>query len=218
MDILVGIHIASDWNDGGFNCARLSLDDKAIKHIFKLAGRAKQGQTITEYDYTPELGTTTLNLENDQGGQYRDMATPELGTTTLNLENDVPVLASLLVLRTFTAPANDSPTAPRIDVCQLHVDSTDFWFEGRFKHTDVVWETRMIPLSFLPQEFRPAARQSGRLPDLNMTTQKMNDIHVKIAQGMSQGLNAHEIDRTFQRHVTKAQLIQCMIELIERSH
>jgi hypothetical protein len=49
-----------------------------------------------------------------------------------------------------------------------------------------------------------------------MTTAEMNAIHEKIAQGIAHGLNAREIDRTFQRHVTKAQLIRCMIELIER--
>jgi hypothetical protein len=205
MDILVGIHIASDWNDGKFNCARISLDDKAIKHIFKLARLANKGRSITEFDYTPELGTTELNLESDHGGQYRDIS-------------DMTKVSRKVYQRTFTAPADDSNDAPRIDVCQLHVDSTDFWFEGRFKHTDVIWETRMIPLSFLPQQLRPAARQVQSGKDLNMTTQEMKAIHEKIAQGIARGLNAHEIDRTFQRHVTKVQLIRCMIELIERSH
>jgi hypothetical protein len=206
MDILVGIYIGSDWNDGGFNCARLSLDDKAIKHIFRLARQACKGQTatnlgsqtITEFDYTPELGTTELDLENDiKSCQYRDI-------TGLS---DV-----------FKAPADDSNDAPRIDVCQIHVDKDDFWFEGRFKHTDVVWETRMIPLSFLPQDLRPAPRkiQSGNLPDLEMTAEQMNAVHEKIAQGIARGLNAREIEATFQRHVTKAQLVRCMIELIER--
>jgi hypothetical protein len=207
MNILVGIHIGSDWNDGGFNCARLSLDDKAIKHIFRLARQAKNGQTVTEFDYTPELGTTELDLESDRkNGQYRDISQYD----SLRLIQD----------NTFKAPADDSNDAPRIDVCQLHVDKDDFWWEGRFKHTDVVWETRMIPLSFLPQELRPAPRpvQSGSTPkaDLNMTTEEMNAIHERIAQGISNGLNAREIEATFQRHVTKAQLIRCMIELIER--
>jgi hypothetical protein len=211
MNILVGIHIGSDWNDGGFNCARLRLDEKAIRHIFKFAGKAKQGQTITEFDYTPELGTTKLNLESDQGGQYRDMA-------KLSVEESPEVPQPNPSV--FVIPTDDKGDAPRIDVSELHVDSTDFWFEGRFKHTDVVWETRMIPLSFLPQEFRPAARQvqSGKLPDLNMTAEEMNAIHEKIAQGISHGLNAREIETTFNRHITKAQLIRCMIELIERSH
>jgi hypothetical protein len=200
MDILVGIHIGSDWNDGGFNCARLSLDDKAIKHIFTLAGKAKKGY-IAEFDYTPELGTTQVDLSVDD--PYRNIA--DLPSTMG--DNEV-----------FKTPAEDSNDAPRIDISELHVDKDDFWFEGVFKHTDVHWETRMIPLSFLPQELRPEARkvQSGNTTDLNMTTEEMNAIHEKIAQGVSNGLNAREIEATFQRHVTKAQLIRCMIELIER--
>jgi len=206
MDILVGIHIGSDFNDGGINCAKISLDDKAIKHIFKLARRAKPGQIIQETDYTPELGITELDLENDE--RYRDLANLSKKEDLANLSEEVSV---------FAVPTD----APRVDCVQLCVDENDFWFEGMFKHTDVHWETRMIPLSFLPQHLRPVARQaqSGKhLPDLNMTADQMNAIHEKIAQGIAQGLNAREIEATFQKHVTKAQFIRCMIELIERSH
>ena len=198
MDILVEIHIGSDWDGGGFNCARLSLGDKAIKNILKLAKRARNGQTIQEFDYTPELGITDLDIENRH---YLDIA---------KLSEEDPQQA------VFMAPDANSSDAPRVDVVQLNVDSTSFWFEGRFKHTDLHWETRMIPLEFLPQP----AKQSGKATaaDLDMTAEEMNAIHEKIAKGIAHGLNAREIEATFNRHVTKAQLVRCMIELIERSH
>jgi hypothetical protein len=199
MDILVGIHIGSDWNDGGFNCAKLSLDDKAIKHIFRLARQAKKGQTITQFDYTPELGTTELDLERDF--QYRDLA------KLSEAESQQTV---------FTAPADDSSDAPRIDVSELHVDNDDFRFEGRFKGTDVVWETRMIPLSFLPQELRPAARQvqSGRKEYKPMIPAETNALTERIAQGIAHGLNAREIVSSFNRHVTLEQLVLCIHDLL----
>ena len=50
-----------------------------------------------------------------------------------------------------------------------------------------------------------------------MTVEQMNAIHEKIAQGANHGLNAHEIEATFNRHVTKAQLIRCIVELIQRN-
>jgi hypothetical protein len=107
----------------------------------------------------------------------------------------------------------------RSELVMLHVDGTDFWWEGVFKHTDVHWETRMIPLSFLPQPTAAAKKvQSGSLPDLNMTAEQMNAIHEKIAAGMNHGLNAREIERTFNQHITKAQLVRIIMELIERNH
>ena len=107
----------------------------------------------------------------------------------------------------------------RIDVSQLNVDEHDFWWEGYFKHTDIRWTTNLIPLDFLPQKLRPQSGKSQTAkPDLEMTAEQMNAIHEKIAAGIAAGLNAREIEATFQRHVTKAQLIRCMMELLERNH
>jgi hypothetical protein len=204
MDILVGIHIAGDFIGGEYTCAKISLNDTDIKHIFQLSRKSKNHQTISEYGHygSCELGDSDLDLEQPDRF-YLDIA-------QLSDEESQQVVF---------ATVEDGAKA---DVVQLCVDEEDFWFEGQFKHTDVRWETRMIPLSFLPQQLRPAARQvqSGSAPkaDLNMTAEQMNAIHEKIARGVSHGLNAREIEATFQRHVTKAQLIRCMIELIERSH
>jgi hypothetical protein len=189
MIILVGLHIGSDWNDAGINSALITLDNKAIKHILKLAKRAKDGQTVLEYDYTPELGTSQVDLQNESS--YRDVAV----LSAMMGDNEV-----------FTSKQSDDNDDPiRTECVQLHVDKTDFWWEGLFKHTDVHWETRMIPLSFLPQDLKPVEKD-------------MNAIHEKIAAGMNSGLNAREIEATFHRHVTKAQLIRCLCELIERRY
>jgi len=217
MDILVGVHIAGDW-DPGINAAKISLDDASIKRILKLSRRVRTGEILTAFDSTPELGTSDLNLDCDNGSQYRDIA---------KLSDEETQQA------VFEARVNEG----RSEIVTLYVDGTDFWWGGVFKHTNVPWETRMIPLSFLPvtkaqikalQNASPfeadrtgylsGMLQSGSLPDLNMTAEEMNAIHEKIAQGMSHGLNAREIDRTFQRHVTKAQLIRLLMEHIERNH
>ena len=94
---------------------------------------------------------------------------------------------------------------------------TDFWWEGYFKHTSVSWETSQIPLSFLPQSLnvKPTPKKKS---DLNMTAEQMNAIHNKIASGMNHGLNAREIVDTLNKDTTKAQLVRCIWELIERSN
>jgi hypothetical protein len=198
MNLLAGIHIGSDWNDAGINAVQINLDDNAIKHILKLAKRVKEGQTVVEYDYSPELGTSQVDLQNEC--PYCNIA----DLSSMMGDNEV-----------FTSKQSDNNKDPiRTECVQIHIDSTDFWWEGMFKHTDISWETRMIPLSFLPQDLKPASKPKA---DLNMTSQKINDIKVKIAAGMSQGLNVREIDDTFQRHVTRAQLIRVIWDLIENN-
>lgn len=192
MNILVGIHVSGDYNPG-IKAAQITLDDPLISEIFKLSKRAKRGQIISAYDSTPVLGTSDIDLEN----------------------NPVKDIADLSAMMGDTEIFCGSKEG-RSELVMLFVDGEDFWWEGVFKHTNTHWETRMIPLSFLPQ---PVVKvESGSLPDLNMTPEQMNAIHEKIARGISHGLNAREIEATFQRHVTKAQLIRCMMELIERSH
>jgi hypothetical protein len=197
MDILVGIHCGSDFNE--VNAAKVSLDETLINRIHILSRRAGTG-TISEFCNVPELGMSDLDLENS----------PPM---------DMSKITEISSKAMFEAKED-----VRTEIVELHVDKTDFWWEGVYKHTDIHWETRMIPLSILP---KPTAKkvESGShdqlirlasIPDLNMTVEQMNAIHEKIAQGMNHGLNAREIDRTFNRHVTKAQLIRCIMELIER--
>ena len=198
MDLLVKVQVDGDYNSH-ITAAKISLDDAAIRHIQRAARDCRDGLNRSTFDSTPELGTSDLDMEND----------PIKNLATLTEEESIQAV--------FGQDAE-----VRTEVVELHIDKTDFWWEGVFKHTNVHWETKQIPVSLLPQitEPKPVARkiQSGDLPETLMTAEEMNAIHEKIARGVSHGLNALEIERTFQRHVTKAQLIRCMIELIERSH
>ena len=207
MNILVQVHINNDWDDSGVQCAKISLDEAGIKRIFRLAQKAGEQHTIQEFDYTPDFGTSELDLDN-MDGHYWDI--DKLAETNPLPEgvDQQKVFASLEDVR--------------IDVSQLNVDHHDFWWEGCFKHTDVRWTTNLIPLDFLPQEFRQSGSKATTPPaqsaDLNMTAEQMNAIHEKIAAGMAHGLNAREIVATFNKKVTLAQLVRVIMEHIERDH
>jgi hypothetical protein len=203
MDILVKVHVGGDYNSH-ITAAKVSLDEAAIKHIQRAARDcAKDGLNRSTWDNSPELGTSDLDLEINPIMDMASLADPKswgLGQVTL-FKRDEEI---------------------RTEIVELHFDSTDFWWEGVFKHTDTHWETAIIPVSLLPQltDPKPVPKtiESGSLPETLMTADEMNAIHEKIAQGMNHGLNAREIDATFQRHVTKAQLIRLLMEHIERNH
>ena len=195
-NILVRVH-----NDGlNVNAAKVELNDKDVLNIFQLSRIAGKNNTISDlWDYSPELGTTEINLE-----EY----TLNKGYTLpyRNL-NKLPKSESKLIA--FT-PEKDA----RIDCPQLYVNDTDFWWEGYFKHTNIKWDTSMIPLTFLKEKLnrKPKKQKS----DLFQTPEQMNAIHKKIAAGMNHGLNAQEIVDTFNRHITKAQLVRVIMEHIDR--
>jgi hypothetical protein len=191
MKIISALHIGNDFVN--LNAALIDLDVVVIKHIFKIAKKAKEGQTVSEFYNIPVLGTSELFDTDDSG--YFDMD---------------KLTASQKELEVFKECKEDDV---RSEVVELHVGTRDFYFEGVFKHTDTHWETRMIPLSILPQnlDVKPAPKKK---PDLNMTAERMNAIQEKIAKGMNSGLNAREIEDTFQGHVTKAELIRCIMETI----
>ena len=195
MKIISALHVDNDFVN--LNAALLDLDDKVINHIFQLSLKAKEGQTLSEFFNIPVLGTSDLFDEDD--GVYFDMDKLTSAQKKLNVFKE------------------GAPEDTRSDVVELHVDKHDFYFEGVFKHTDIHWETRIIPISLLPKVSNKYRPQVKKKPDLNMTPVQMNAIHEKIAQGINHGLNAREIEATFNRHVTKAQLIQCIVELIQRN-
>jgi hypothetical protein len=197
MELLVKVHVGGDYNSH-ITAAMVSPGDDAIRHIQRASRDCRDGLNRSTFDNTPDLGTSDLDLENDTVKNLATLTEEELQQTVFGKDEEV-----------------------RTEIVELHIDKTDFWWEGVFKHTNVHWETALIPVSLLPQlaEPKPMARiESGSLPDLNMTAEEMNAIHKKIAQGMNHGLNAREIDRTFQWHVTKAQLIKLLMEHIERNH
>ena len=206
MNILVQVHVNNDFDDSGIQCAKISLDEAGIKKIFRLAKKAGKDHTIQEFDYTPDFGTSELDLDNMEG-HYWDADILEEDYASAG----VTTLANLKI---FTQLED-----VRIDVAQLNVDQHDFWWEGVFKHTDIRWTTNLIPLDFLPQDLRQSgSKATTPAADLNMTAEQMNALHEKIASGMSHGLNAREIVTSFNKHVTMAQLVRVIMEHIDREH
>jgi hypothetical protein len=195
MNLLTGVHIQGDYNPG-INAARICLEDERIKGILKISKQARQGQIITAFDSTPDLGTSELDLEDQQVLDFDKLGKEDVGGPCQTV-------------------FKDCPNEGRSEIVQLNVDKTSFWWEGVFKHTDVRWETRLIPISLLPQQATPAPKKKS---DQTMTTEQMNALHEKIASGINHGLNAIEIVDTFQRRVTKAQLVRVIMELMERNH
>jgi hypothetical protein len=191
MDILVAVHVGEGCSGNGVNCALISLCDDSIKQLHKMAKRAG---SQSSNDYPPELGKTELELE-----EFREMTELKSSLSAMVGSNEI-----------FTALHD-----VRVECVQVHVDSTHFWWEGVFKHTDVHWETRMIPLSILPaiQSGKPA-----RQPQVSdsITETQINSVLEKVAQGMAHGLNSKEIEATFNRHITKAHLVQCISYLIQK--
>lgn len=191
-NILVRVH-----NDGlNVNAAKIELN---VLNIFQLSRKAGKNNTISEWDYSPELGTTEINLEDNTLNKGYTLPYRNL--------NKLPKSESKLVAFTLEKDA-------RIDCPQLFVNDTDFWWEGYFKHTNTKWDTSMIPLTFLKKKLN--RKPKNQKSDLNMTPEQMNAIHEKIACGMNHGLNAHEIVDTFNRHITKAQLVRVIVEHIYR--
>jgi hypothetical protein len=201
MKLLVKVRIANDYDDD-VNAALIELNDAAIRSIFKLSRKAGKHSTISNYDYSPELGNTDLNLEDNDLNEG----------TTLAYRNLDKLLLKELKLEAFKI----NPDA-RKDGVSINVNDIDFWWEGYFKHTSIKWETSMIPLSFLPQKLNVKSTPKKK-SDLNMTADQMNAIHEKIAAGINHGLNANEIVDTFNRHITKAQLVRVIWELIDRGN
>lgn len=134
IDLLVQVYIANEWcNDA--NCARILLTNDLVKQIFTLHKRAGKHNTTKTWEYSPELGNTEVDLNIFS---YRNMAdlSSMMGDSKIFKEN---------------------PDC-RIDAVELNVDSSHFWWSGRFKHSDIDWETRQIPLNFIPKEMRPKSR------------------------------------------------------------
>jgi len=193
LNLLVGVHIGGDYNPG-IDAAQISLDNDSIKHILQLSRQTKPGQLITEFNSIPELGTSDLDTENEPIRNLDEIS---------EIDAHQGVFGSLM------------GEEGRSEIMTLVVDKTHFWWEGVFKHTDVHWETKQIPLNILPKVLRPT-KQSGSTTPKELTPEQRSAIREKIAAGRNAGLTALEIDRTFQRHVTKAHYVEIILELIER--
>jgi hypothetical protein len=186
IEILVAIHAS----DSPATCALIFLEDKEIRNIIRMSKRADKHGHASTFDYSPALGNTEVDLSDVPYRNVTDLS-------SMMGDNEI-----------FT----EDPSI-RKDAVELHVSQTEFWWSGYFKHTDIQWETNLIPLSLLPQR---AARQSGRKEYSPLPQEKSNEIIEKIARGCAHGLNAREITQSFQRHVTLEQLVQCVIDSLQK--
>ena len=203
MKILVQVYIEGDFITK-IDSALIDLNDAAIKNIFKQSRKVKSGQTFVEWDGTPELGKSEIWNNNDTNEEL-DITT----TYDANYYNYDRLPKVFNGQPTFEEITEDS-----VDTVELNVDSTDFWWSGVFKHTTCRWETRMIPIKFLPQEL--GARTTTPKAVQAITTAQLNAVHKAIEAGMEKGLNAREIESTLLKIATKAQLVTVIIELLER--
>lgn len=192
MNILVQVYIMDEWCDD-VNMASISLDDAAIKHIRQLSKKAKRTR-ISEWDSTPELGNF---IDSDGCPCPEDEFFAEIPYLSQTPE-EIPKVFK--VNEDF-----------RTDVCELHVDGEDFWYSGHIKHTDTVWETKMIPVSFLPQT-EPKIKPAKPKADLNLSLEDRVTILEKIAAGVNSGLNDREIAEVSLKGVSKAHLVACIRE------
>lgn len=205
MKILVQVHIEGDFITR-INTALIDLNDTDIMRIFKLARKVKSGQTLLDYDYTPELGKSDIWYNNDN--EEESDITTVYDSNYLNYDK-LPKMFN--GQPTFEEVIEDS-----LDCVEMNVDSTDFWWSGVFKHTTCRWETRMIPLSFLPQEL--GAKTTTPKAVQAITPEQLNTIHKNIEAGMEKGLNAREIEATLLKKATKAQLVTVIMGLLERKN
>jgi hypothetical protein len=204
MKILVQVHIEGDFLTK-INTALIDLSDTDIMRIFKQSRKVKSGQTFSASDYTPDLGKSEIWYNND--------TEEESDITTVYNDN---YLNYDKLPKVFNGqPTFEKVTEDSIDTVELNVDSTDFWWSGVFKHTTCRWETRMIPIKFLPQEL--GARTTTPKAVQAITVAQLNAIHKNIEAGMEKGLNAREIESTLLKKATKAQLVSVIMELLERN-
>lgn len=189
MNILVQVHIMDDFSDE-VNAASISLDDKAIKHIFKLSRKAGRDR-ISEWNYTPEFGCL-IDTKDDGCEDKIFEKYPYLSLTESKMAKLFRVVDDF-----------------RSHVVELNVDKSDFWWSGNIKHTNIQWETRMIPLSFISVGLKEPAPAKPKA-DLNISLEDRIKILEKITTGVSSGLNDREIAEVSLKGVSKAQLVACL--------
>ena len=141
LEILVQTHIANEYNNE-FNAAKILLNDDLIKLIFRLSKRAGKDRTIKEWECSPEVGNSEIDLDIDHYRNTEDLS---------SMMGDTEVF---------------KPSDSRIDTVELNVTKTHFWWTGYFKFSGETWETREIPLDILPQELRQVPRPK-KTPELN---------------------------------------------------
>lgn len=185
MDLLISACPDSEW-DNSFNCVRIYLDENLIKRIFRLSRKAGKNNTVTEFESSPVPGNTTIDFTDYNYRNIEDLSSM-MGDDEIFKEN----------------------TEVSVDVLELYVDNTDFWWTGQFKHSGGGWRTRMIPLSILPQELRiiPPKKTPQEL-----SPQQIEEILTIARSGIEPLTPGTEIPK----HITRAHLFQVIKLLLKK--
>lgn len=122
----IEVHVSGDYQ--GPEIAKVEITDALVARIRQLAeaARALKVFKISEFDFTPAFFLRDYEAEADGDGAELICRTPE---------------------------SEDEDESCRVECCTLNVSDTSFFWSGLVKHSDIRWETDLISLSELDEEF-----------------------------------------------------------------
>lgn len=181
IDLLVKVYIPDEWCDEA-NCARVVLTERLVRQIFILHRKAGKKDTAKTYECSPELGNSEVDLEKCY---YRNMSdfSSMMGNSVVFVKNS------------------------RVDYIELNVDSSHFWWSGRFKFSDTYWETGPIPLDFIPEEMKPKVRPKKYT---QLSDQQLQEIMAIARSGAVSTDRGSEVKK-----FTKDQLYQAIKKILK---
>lgn len=126
----IEVHVSGDYQ--GPEIAEVEITDALVARIRQLAEAARSLKVfkISEFDFTPDFFLRDYEAEADGDGDGDEMIcrTPE---------------------------SEDEDESCRVECCTLNVSDTSFFWSGLVKNSDIRWETDLISLSDLDEEFPP---------------------------------------------------------------
>lgn len=122
----IEVHVSGDYQ--GPEIAEVEITDALVARIRQLAEAARSLKVfkISEFDFTPAFFLRDYEAEADGDGDEMICRTPE---------------------------SEDEDESCRVECCTLNVSDTSFFWSGLVKNSDIRWETDLISLSELDEEF-----------------------------------------------------------------
>ena len=122
----IEVHVSGDYQ--GPEIAEVEITDALVARIRQLAEAARSLKVfkISEFDFTPAFFLRDYEAEADGEGDEMICRTPE---------------------------SEDEDESCRVECCTLNVSDTSFFWNGLVKNSDIRWETDLIALSELDEEF-----------------------------------------------------------------
>lgn len=128
----IEVHVSGDYQ--GPEIAEVEITDALVARIRQLAEAARSLKVfkISEFDFTPDFFLRDYEAEADGDG-----------------DGD----GDEMICR--TPESEDEDESCRVECCTLNVSDTSFFWSGLVKNSDIRWETDLISLSDLDEEFPP---------------------------------------------------------------